>query len=255
MRSFIVALAIFLTAVCCPAARAATEDAAPIQDRPHVTAVPDGFLNSPAKGLAGIYADFHDWKVDSGIGRAQAALDAVDGLYERDPEAALSDKSLRLNKAFQIKSTLHTLLGMLYYRKSLLVLREGRSDAEQELLDKIEKGQEVSEADLERVATEAEKGTSARLVKDNLVARAIDEFKRASEVDPSNPSPHYQMAAIYGAMASLPEPGLAEAEYFRGAELSIKEGQKEAARSALESIRGLNPSSKYLPRLESLLAR
>jgi len=213
-----------------------------------------GFLDSPAKSLAGIYKDYHDWNIKSGIERARVALKEIDALYAREPRAKIADSSLKLNYAYQIKSTLHTMLGMLYYRESMLVLRDGGTDAEQAVMDKLKRGDEVRDEDLERVAEEAERGSSMKLQRDDLMARAISEFKVASEVDPSNPSPHYQMASVYSTMPPVDSAGLAEAEYYKGAELSIMEGQRDTARGALEAIRKLNPKSVYITRIKKMLA-
>ena len=237
-----------------PASAKATSEDKAVRAPDQTTEQGGSFLDSPAKGLAEIYKDYHDWNLKSGIERAQGALKEIDALYAREPRAEFADSSLKLNRVFQIKSTLHTLLGMLYYRKSMIVLRDGGAEAEQALLDKITKGDEVREEDLERVAEEAERGSSAKFRKDNLMASAISQFRLASDVDPSNPSPHYQMASVYSAMPPLDSANMAEAEYFKGAELSIKEGQRDTARGALEAIRNMNPRSAYIAKLEKLLA-
>ena len=253
MRSVIAALLIAMlnllpTGVI--ASTGAMDDRAPEQ-----TALPEGaFLDSPAKWMAAIYKDYHDWQVDKGIMGALSALEEIDALYARDPRGVIADSSLKLNNAYQVKSTLHTMLGMLYYRKSMLVLRGSGTDAEQALMDKIRKGDEVSEEDLERVAEEAERGSSSRLQKDNLMAKALSQFKLASDTDPLNPSPHYQMASVYSAMPPVESANMAEQEYYRGAELSIREGQRDTARGAIEAIRNINPGSVYISRIEKLLA-
>lgn len=252
LRSYIWIILIAVL-VACPAMALASAGAVDTSQAKQAVDAEKGFLDSPAKGLAEIYKDYHDWRVDKGIEGSLLALEAVDGLYARDPRAKITDRSLKLNKAYQIKSTLHTMLGMLYYRKSLLVLRDSGTDAEQALMNKLKTGDEVGEEDLERVAGEAERGSSTRLRRDNLMARALSEFRLASDVDPSNPTPHYQLASIYSAMPPVDSADLAEAEYYKGAELSIREGQRDTARGALEAIRNMNPGSVYIARLEKML--
>ena len=210
------------------------------------------FLDAPAKGLAAIYKDYHDWKVSSGIDSALSAILQIDTL---SPETVLEDKGLRLNRANQIKSTLHTLLGMLYYRKALLVQRDGKDGAVSELMGKVKSGAQITEADLEKVALEAENGQTADAKKNSLVAMAVNEFVSASMADPNNPSPHYQLAQVYSALQPQGLGSKAEQEYFAAAELSFKEGSREDAIKVLATIREMNPNSEYASRLEAMVAK
>lgn len=214
----------------------------------------DSFMSDPARGLADIYRNYHDWKIDAGIELALRALSDLQQAYGATPEAVIPGRGLRLNKAYQIESTLHTLLGMLYYRKSMLVLRQGGDEAMRSVLSKLEDGQELTDADLEMVASEAEAGGASNAGGDRYIKLAIAELEAASRVEPANPSPHYQLAVILSATNPGSQVIRAEKEFFIAAELSLKENRKADALKALQAIRDINPESDYAARLQKMVA-
>jgi tetratricopeptide (TPR) repeat protein len=208
-----------------------------------ITALPElagskeiDFSKEPLKYMAEIQKDWHFWKIDEGIDKTKKALTIINKLYADDPNAELNDPGLKLNKAYQIKSTLHTLLGMLYHRKSLIGDRKTREKAYAPVLEKVKRGEKFTEEDLEKVAKAIEKESKNRK---NLsyFESAKAELLKAIETDPSNPAPHYQLGKIYAANTVPGQTEDAEREFYLAAELSLKEGDKKAAYRSIEVIR------------------
>ncbi|MFC1769494.1 hypothetical protein ACFLZI_00400 [Nitrospirota bacterium] len=211
------------------------------------------FATSPVEHLKQIYTDYHNWNIDRGIETASAALITINKMYSTNPEATLNDKALRLNKAYQVKSTLHTLRGMLYYRKSTLEAHNPENSDFKEIMDKLKDGKELTEEDLEQAANKAENSpaSSAQTEYYNL---AIKEFEQASHTDPGNPSPHYQLGTIYKAVSLNGDTAEAENQFYMALKLSSKEGDSNAARRAYEALLELNPSSPHLQNAAAIMS-
>ena len=77
------------------------------------------FLKEPVKVMTRIFKYYHNWQLNDGIRIVNNSLQKIDKLYKKDPNIRLSDPKLKLNMVFQIKSTLHTMSGLLYYRQFL----------------------------------------------------------------------------------------------------------------------------------------
>src|SRR3990172_3892414 len=110
------------------------------------------FLKQPIPYLEAVYMDYHNWNIDEGLAKVDRALSVVDPLYKKNPHFEFTTPQLKLKKAYQLKSVLHTLSGMLNYRKSFTALREGKDKKIASLLEKIENGEGASDADFETLA-------------------------------------------------------------------------------------------------------
>lgn len=229
-------------------ATAATPPAAELKE------APAAFLDAPVEYMTSVYRDYHEWRVTEGIEKAERAIASVDKVYAANANAEIRDSKLKLNKAYQVKATLHTLLGMLYNRKALLVLNEQGSGGSQRaaVLKKLEEGGSLTEEDLKAVADEAEGRSSASAQQEDFVRRSINEFASAIKTDPDNPVPHFQLATVY-ASSSLEATTDAEREYFEAARLSFGEGDKKSTRRAFEALVELNPQSGYVAQVRSML--
>ncbi len=213
---------------------------------------PIDFKKEPVKYMADIYNDHHNWKVDDGIKKANEALNIVNKLYSKDSKTELKDPNLKLNKTYQVKSTLHTLLGMLYYRKSLLVEKEDRKKTFAPVLDKVKEKKELTDKDLEKVAKSAERRDYLKKRK-KYFEMATLEFKAAIDSDPLNPVPHFQLGSMYSAASVAGQTEAAEKEFFLAAKLSLKESDKDSAERAIETLQSINPESEYLKKIEELM--
>ncbi|MFA5353029.1 MAG: hypothetical protein WC291_02260 [Thermodesulfovibrionales bacterium] len=203
------------------------------------------FSKEPVRLMTEIYRDYHDWKTDDGIAKTEEALSAVSRIYDKDREALIHDKNLRLNKAYQVKSTLHTLLGMLYYRKSLAVVSEQKGEGIASITGKMRRNEEITDRELEDL-DRALKADSCLEDMRQYLTRAQAEFQKAIDTDSANPSPHFQLAGIYSAMKTNEMTDKAEQELVSAAQLSGAEGDRKAVDRAMETLRELNPNSVYL---------
>ncbi len=207
------------------------------------------FQNNPVDYMASIYRDYHDWRIDEGLKKSDAAIGIVDKIYIKDPEKEFSDPKLKLKKASQVRSTLYTLLGMLKYRKFLTTGHKAREEAYSPLMEKIKKGEELSEDDLESIAGEIE-GRETDIQVKSLFRETVTAFETAVKSDPSNPAPHYQLGTVYNAATDSDYSMIAEKEFYISYKLSLKEGDTQAAERSLEALRNVNEKSEYLKRIE-----
>jgi hypothetical protein len=208
------------------------------------------FEQEPVKFMAEIYSCYHNWKIDRGIRMAREAIAIVDGLYVKDKNAIIHDPGLKLNKAYQIKSTLHTLAGMLYFRKSLETLRKGDKKESAFIMEKLKKGEKVTEKDFEALAQKIEKNGGDQ--NSRFLARAREQLNLAIKTDPANPASHFQLAGVYKSMGGDDASASAEKHYFSAARLSLEEGDARAVARAMESLKSLNPASIYIKQFEAL---
>ncbi|MCE5194450.1 MAG: hypothetical protein LLF28_03190 [Nitrospiraceae bacterium] len=212
---------------------------------------PADFSKQPVAAMKEIYKNYHDWKVDQGIASAKKAIEVVNKIYEKDINGKINDPNLKKNRAFEIKSTLHTLLGMLYYRKSLMVASENKKSLAP-IFDKLNKKQEVTDKELEQVAANL-KTDKTSVDSRKYADSSKEEFLTAIKTDPSNPTPHFQLANILSPLGTGGQ-GAAEAEkeYFLAAKLSMDEGDEKSVKRAFDAIKSLNPKSSYLKQIEKL---
>lgn len=210
------------------------------------------FSKEPVKAMAEIYSCYHNWKIDRGLALAAKAIAVIDKIHADDKNAVIKDPSLKLNKAFYIKSTLYTLAGMLYYRKSLENLRKHDKQESAFIMEKLKKGETVTEKDFEALAKKVEaQGSGSRHRR--FLSKAREAFTTAIETDAGNPSPHFQMAGVYKSMSGRESEANAERHYFEAARLSHQAGETRSVERAMAALRSLNPGSPYIKRLEDLI--
>ncbi|MCE5313337.1 MAG: hypothetical protein LLF86_09330 [Nitrospiraceae bacterium] len=207
------------------------------------------FSKEPVAYMTEIYKSYHDWRVDDGIDGAKKALAVVNGMYEKNINATINDPKLKRNRAFEIKSTLHTMLGMLYYRKSLMTF-SGKSITP--LLDGVDKKKGLSDKDLERISEKLKNDKSSSDAK-KYFNSAREEFQTAVKADAANPVPHFQLGTILGPGASMGQTAEAEKEFFTAAKLSIGENDPKSAARAQDALKNLNPKSEYLKQLAKIM--
>ncbi len=248
------------------------------------------FLKKPAEYMVDIYRDYHRYKVDRGIEKAKKALKLLDPIYRKNPNYEFRDKELKKRKAYQVKSMLHTLLAILYYRKAMLVrdtdterrfaelaksvdpdgkrflefnqlitlymaskeLGEKDKNLEKRIKE-LEKELGVKESQLEeiyRLSVENAKKVDAE--RDKYVKLCLSEFRKAFKVDPNNADAHVQLARIYGEIGmATGDTEAAEREYYLAGKIFKKEGDVQDLREVIKRIKRLNPKSKYIKLLET----
>jgi tetratricopeptide (TPR) repeat protein len=195
----------------------------------------DEFLRSPAKYLGEIYNDFHFFKIDDGIEKAKRALKIVNELYRKNPEAELEDPSLNWKKIYQLKSVLHTLLGMLYFRKSVDIAAKAEKKELEYLEEVLKKKKKLSEKDIEYLSRLAEEQDKILKNKSKKYATlSIKHFKEAIKVYPDNPYPHFQLAKYYLAAGELE---LAKKELLKTAESYAKQKDYETLESLVQFVK------------------
>jgi hypothetical protein len=212
------------------------------------------FSKEPVKCMADIYKCYHNWEIKRGLEMATKARAIIDKVYAQNPNSLITDPGLKLNKAFQVKSTLYTLTGMLYYRKALSATRKTGLKENAYILDKLKKGEEVTEKDLEKLVNKIE----SKSLKDNkksALVLSIESFLEAIKSDFGNPAPHFQLASVYRVLGDSDSLKKAEECYFNAARLGVGEGDKKAKDRTLESLTSLNPESIYIDKIKALKVR
>jgi len=208
------------------------------------------------------------------------------------PNAVQKEGKLRNPRVRSVASDLHMLLGMLYYKKSvnsedkevkkvyreffqklekkgfdfvqvneLLSLYTMKNFAPENFDEKKEKRYKellkkmgLKEEDLKQLverAREASKKESEKRL--SYLKRAVEEFRKAVEVDPENALAYYQLGNLYsGALSeSVPETSEAAAEaYYKAALLFKKQGDERAYKEVLKKLKLVAPSSDYIKKLE-----
>lgn len=211
------------------------------------------FISEPVRYMEQIQMDLHFGRIDEGIARAKKALVTFEERYGKDPNALLNDPMLKLNKAHQVKSILHTFLGMLYYRKSLMVDRGDRSSIYSPVLDKVRRGEKFTGKDLEKVA-DALEGSNLKRERTRYYEAARLEFQNAISADAGNPLPHFQFGKMYSASIAGKQSAEAEKEYFLAAKLLAGEGDRKGIERVIEAIASVNSASPYIKEIERMLS-
>ena len=208
------------------------------------------------------------------------------------PNAVQKEGKLRDPRVSKVASDLHMLLGLLYYKKSMapndaevkkiyrdffqklekkgfdfvqvnellalyslktLVPEEFTKEKEKrykELLKKMGIKEEELHQLVQRAREASRKESEKKL---SYLKRAVEEFRKAVEVDPENALAYYQLGNLYsGALSeSAPEASEAAAEaYYKAALLFKKKGDMEAYKEALKKLKLVSPSSDYIKKLE-----
>ena len=208
------------------------------------------FSKEPAKYLGEIYNDYHFYKTDEGIEKAERALKIIDEIYKRNPNAELKDPSLSWKKVYQIKSTIHTLLGMLYFRKSLDVVNETKKRETEYLRKVLKEKKELTEKDIERLAKIADEQSKILESESEKYANlAVENFKKAIEVFPDNPYPHFQLAKFY---LTAGERELAEKELVETAKIFVKWEDYRALNSLIDYLKETGADTALIKKLEEL---
>jgi len=208
------------------------------------------------------------------------------------PNAVQKEGKLRDPRVSKVASDLHVLLGMLYYKKSMNsedeevkgVYREFFQNLEKKGFDFVQVNELLSlytmknfapenfnekrkkryeellnkmglkEEDLDQLvkkAREASKRDSEKRL--SYLKRAVEEFRRAVEVDPENALAYYQLGNLYsGALSeSVPETSEAAAEaYYKAALIFKKQGDERAYKEVLKKLKLVAPTSDYVKKLE-----
>jgi len=209
------------------------------------------FNSEPVKFMGRIYKCYHDWKIDEGIALFTEGIAVINKIHAANPHAEIKDKGLKLNKAYQIKSTLHTLGGMLYHRKTLTAVRKSGLKEDGFILDKIKAGKEITDQDLEELAGKIDKNDLASTGSSYLL-KGKQEFLAAVKADPDNPAPHFHLAELYKTMGDSQSKQEAENHYYQSARLALKEGDPKAIDRTLDLLKALNPASPFIKKLEAL---
>ncbi|MEO2068264.1 MAG: hypothetical protein ABGX27_01970 [Desulfurobacteriaceae bacterium] len=208
------------------------------------------FTKEPAKYLGEIYNDYHFFKIDEGIKKAEKALKIIDKIYKKNPNAEIKDPSLNWKKAYQIKSTIHTLLGMLYFRKALDVATESKEKESEYLRKILKEKKELTDEDIEKLSKIAEKQRKILEVKSKKYANlSLDHFKKAIEVFPDNPYPHFQLAKFY---LTAGERELAEKELVETAKIFVKWKDFKALNSLIDFLKEAGADTALIKKLEDL---
>lgn len=216
---------------------------------------PAHFLDNPPKFFYCVYSDYHNHKFDNGIKKAELALKEIEPLYKKDPNAKVpnwetKDGKLKDPQIYKVKSELHMLLGMLYFKKSLNVdtnsdkkiYRNFYSKLEKKgfnffeinrLMDlyvmkklfpesfkreqnkeyeKLLKRMDVKEEDLDELFAKAQEAID-RADRERLkyLSLAIKNFQKAVKVDPENALAYYQLGNLYSGLSAEAVPGDSEA--------------------------------------------
>lgn len=195
-------------------------------------------MKEPAKLITAIYQDYHGWKIDEGLALSEKALKELYPVLNKDKDAEINDKNLKLKKVKQVASSLHTLRGMLSERKTLQMTNQ--LDAERA------KRMAAAKAGKKVVEPNVEEDVKNRKLALSYSTFAVNEYLKAIEVDPANPAPHYQLGKLYAQGVPGGSTKEAEEELYKAAVLSRNEGDIAAADKTMESLKELNPKSKYI---------
>lgn len=208
----------------------------------------------PVDTMKQIYLLYHDSQTEKGLQLTQTALDQYVPLYEKNPNARLSDPKLKLNKVYQVVASLYTLQGMLYYRDAIVKLDRSKENKFASLHKKMSHKQAISDQDFElaiKKENDKEKIVEKQL-KNGGIEKAVSALKHAIEIDPRNPVPHYQLSNIYCLNKDPKLRRAAENEYYAAAYLAEREGDHASARQAKEKLKEFNAKSRYLSRLRDI---
>ena len=214
----------------------------------HITC-PEKFLDNPPVYFYCIYSDYHKHKFDEGIKKAEKALNEIEPLYKKNPEMEIPNANgkgarLKENKAYQVKSNLHMLLGMLCFKKALnleggaerkiyfqfekelkkkglsfleidelmnlytmkKVFPEAFKEKQERRYRELLKKAGISEKEIDDLSTKTRE-EEERLNKKrySLISRAIKEFQTAVKVNPENAMAYFQMGNFYSGIAEETE--------------------------------------------------
>ncbi|MDX9714697.1 MAG: hypothetical protein RBT37_04625 [Dissulfurispiraceae bacterium] len=208
------------------------------------------FSKEPVAYMAEIYKNYHNWQIDQGLESTKKALTIVDQIYKKDPDSQIKDRKFRRNRVFEIKSALHTLNGMLLFRKSITAVADKKKDMAV-VMDKLDKKQEINEKDLEKLTTDLQKSKNDNEKK--YYQASIAELRTAIQIDPTNPVPHFQLGTILSPVMAGARSTEAEKEFFTAVKLSAADGDAKSVERATEALKNLNPKSVYLAQIKKLV--
>ncbi len=201
---------------------------------------PKRFLDNPPLYFYCIYSDYHNHKFDSGIKKAEEALKEIEPLYRKNPKAKVPNAKvgnarLKDDRVYKVKSDLHMLLGMLYFKKAmnlkspeekkafmefgkklekkgfsyfetaelmnLYIMKklfpEAFNEKQKEIYGKLLKKAGITERELDRLYEETTKEEEKINEKRySFISRAMKEFQTAVKIDPNNADAYYQMGNL-----------------------------------------------------------
>ena len=203
-------------------------------------ACPEKFLKNPPLYFYCIYSDYHNHKFDSGIKKAEEALREIEPLYRKNPGAKVPNAKagnarLKDDRVYKVKSDLHMLLGMLYFKKAmnlksskekkafmefekklekkgfnyfetaelmnLYIMKklfpEAFDEKQKELYSKLLKKAGISEKELDRLYEETTKEEEKiNEERYSLISKAMKELQTAVKIDPDNAIAYYQLGNL-----------------------------------------------------------
>ena len=206
------------------------------------------FKKEPVKFIFSIYDDYHFNRVDLGI---KKALSILDYLNTMDDNYEIKNPFLRWKKVYQIKSTLHTLLGLLYIKKSGQINKSIREKERKYILEILKKKGKLSKEDLDYLSklSQQENDEYEKYMK-FYINEAIKSFNKAIEKFPDNPYPYVQLANFYKNGGDEKE---AQRYLEKAAKLFLKHNQKDMYLSILNQAKEEGYSLEFIKKLEELL--
>ncbi len=209
------------------------------------------FNKEPVSFMSAIFRHYHNWELKKGLSLSKKAIILIDKVYSKDPLQIINDPKLKLNKAFQIKSTLHTLKGMLHSRESQHSKKNSVRTENQSIMSKLKKGRTITDKDFEDLTKKIEKNSSTNKIHDSYNV-AINEFMIAIKTDKNNPSPHFHLAEVLKKSKNDKIRLKAEQHYFESAKLSIQEGDSKSIGKILKALKNVNAESSYIKKIEDI---
>ncbi len=207
----------------------------------------DEFKKEPVKFIFSIYDDYHFNRIDKGI---KKALSALEYLNTKDDNYEIKNPYLRWKKVYQIKSTLHTLLGILYIKKSGQVDKTVKEKERKYILETLKKKGKLSKEDLDYLyqLSQQENDEYEKYAK-FYINEAIKSFNKAIKEFPDNPYPYIQLANFY---KNSGDEKNAQKYLEKAAKLFLKYNQKDMYLSLLNQAKEEGYNLKFIKKLKEL---
>jgi len=206
------------------------------------------FKKEPVKFIFSIYDDYHFNRVDEGVKKAFSILEY---LNTKDNNYEIKSPFLRWKKVYQIKSTLYTLLGLLYIKKSGQVDKSTREEEKKYILESLKKKGKLSKEDLDYLfKLSQQRNEEYEKYMKFYINEAIKFFNKAIKEFPDNPYPYIQLANFYKNSGDEKE---AQKYLEKAAKLFLKYNQKDMYLSLLKQAEEDGYESKFIKKLKGLL--
>ena len=206
------------------------------------------FKKEPVKFIFSIYDDYHFNRVDEGI---KKALSVLEYLNTKDNNEEINSPFLRWKKVYQIKSTLHTLLGLLYIKKSGQFDKVEREKERKYILETLKKKGKLSKEDLDYLfKMSQQRNDEYEKYMKFYINEAIKSFNKAIKEFPDNPYPYIQLANFYKNSGDERE---AQKYLEKAVKLFLKYNQVDMYQSLLKQAKEDGYDPKFIKKLEGLL--